>query len=228
MQKSTEKYPGLQFQPGNAKSWGKLREFIRKCLRAQFGRPSGFWGAIVGEVMANARSNQERVQWTIEQLELQPSDRVLEIGFGPGYAIAEACKLLPNGFMAGVDHSEVMVRQATKRNTEAIRNGKVDLTLGSASDLPVYSEPFDKVFTINSIHFWTDPISTLKDLRERLKPGGLIAVTLQPRSRGSSSETTKGIGKELKTNLEEAGFRNVRVEFKHAKPAPVACAIGNR
>lgn len=197
-------------------------------MRAQFGRPSGIWGVIAGAIMATARSNQERVRWTIQLLDLQPNDRVLEIGFGPGYAIAEACKLLPGGFIAGVDHSEVMVRQATKRNTVAIRNGKVDLKLGSASDLPIYGEPFDKIFTINSIHFWTNPMSTLKELHERLKPGGLIAVTLQPRSRGSSSETTKGIGKELKTNLEEAGFRNVRVEFKHAKPAPVTCAIGTR
>jgi SAM-dependent methyltransferase len=121
-----------------------------------------------------------------------------------------------------------MVRQATKRNAEAIRNGKVDLKLGSASDLPVYSESFDKIFTINSIHFWTDPVSSLKELRERLKPGGLIAITLQPRSRGSSCETTKEIGRELKTNLEIAGFKNVRLEFKHAEPAPVACAIGTR
>jgi SAM-dependent methyltransferase len=228
MDKVTAKYPGLRVQPGNARSWGGFREFIRIFMRAQFGRPSGFWGAIVGAVMANARSNQERVRWTIEQLELQPNDRVLEIGFGPGYAIAEACKLLPGGFIAGVDHSEVMVRQATKRNAEAVKIGKVDLKLGSASDLPVYDKPFDKIFTINSIHFWTDPIPSLKALRERLKPGGLIAVTLQPRSRGSSIETTKGIGSELKTNLEEAGFTNVRLEFKHAEPAPVACAIGTR
>ena len=228
MEKCVEKYPGLQYQPGTIRRWGRFRQLIRGFMRTQFGCPSGFWGTIIGLIMANARSNQERTRWTIAQLELRPEDRVLEIGFGPGYAVAEASRLAPNGFVAGVDHSDVMVRQAVKRNAEAVRNGKVDLKLGSASDLPSYDQPFDKIFSINSIHFWTDPISCLGELRKRLKPGGLIAITLQPRSRGSSAQTTEAIGKELLANLEQAGFNNLRLVFKQANPAPIACAMGRR
>jgi ubiquinone/menaquinone biosynthesis C-methylase UbiE len=178
--------------------------------------------------MAYAPSNQERIEWTIAQLGLRPSDRVLEVGFGPGYAVEKAHQLLPDGFIAGVDHSEVMVRQAIKRNALAIHEGRVDLRLGSVSNLPSYEEPFDKIFTINSIHFWVDPIAQLKELYKMLKPGGLIAVTLQPRSRGSTDETTTIIGKELVVNLENAGFKMTRLEFKSAKPAPIVCALGSR
>ena len=120
------------------------------------------------------------------------------------------------------------VADRTHRHAEAVRNGKVDLKLGSASDLPSYDQPFDKIFSINSIHFWTDPISCLGELRKRLKPGGLIAITLQPRSRGSSAQTTEAIGKELLANLEQAGFNNLRLVFKQANPAPIACAMGRR
>ncbi len=228
MNKVTAKYPGLQHQPGNSEHWGRFRQSIRAFMRSQFGCPTGVWGEIVGRLMAYAPSNQERIEWTIAQLGLRPSDRVLEVGFGPGYAVEKAHKLLPHGFIAGVDHSEVMVRQAIKRNALAIHEGRIDLRLGSVSNLPSYEEPFDKIFTINSIHFWSDPIARLKELYKLLKPGGLIAVTLQPRSRGSTGETATIIGKELVLNLENVGFKMTRLEFKPAKPAPIVCALGSR
>jgi len=129
--------------------------------------------------------------------------------------------------VAGVDHSEVMVRQAAKRNATAVRSGKVALTLGSVSELPSFDELFDKVFTINSIHFWSDPVERLRELRELVKPGGLIAVTIQPRSRNANDEIAAQIGREVVANLERAGFSNCRLELKHALPVSIACALGH-
>jgi trans-aconitate methyltransferase len=92
--------------------------------------------------------------------------------------------------------------------------------------LPKFNEPFDKIFTINSIHFWREPVDCLKELRKLLRPGGLIAVTLQPRSRSATDETTKEVGKEIAMNLEHAGFSQVRLEIRQTKPVSVACALG--
>jgi SAM-dependent methyltransferase len=220
------KYPGLQNQPDSGKNRGWLHQFIRQFLRGQFGRPTGFWGNIAGKIMASTPSNKERIRWTISLLDTKPDDRVLEIGFGPGFAIELMSKIVSEGFIAGIDHSEVMVRQAGKRNARGIRDGRVVLRLGSVSNLPKFDEPFDKIFTINSIHFWTEPISSLEELRKLLKPGGLIAVTLQPRSRSATDATTEEIGKEIAMNLERAGFSQVRLEIRQAKPVSVACALG--
>jgi ubiquinone/menaquinone biosynthesis C-methylase UbiE len=222
------KYPGLQNQPDSGKNRGLLRKSIQRFLRAQFGRPTGFWGNIVGKIMAFTSSNQDRIRWTISLLDIRSDDRLLEIGFGPGFAIELVKRIVSEGFIAGVDHSEVMLRQAGKRNARAIRDGKVVLRLGSASNLPKFNELFDKIFTINSIHFWNEPIDCLKELRKLLKPGGLIAVTLQPRSRSATDGTTKEIGEELAKNLERAGFSQVRLEIRQTKPVSVACALGIR
>jgi ubiquinone/menaquinone biosynthesis C-methylase UbiE len=203
-------------------------QFVRRFLRAQFGRPTGLWGNLVGKIMTYRPSNQERIRWTISLLNIKPDDRLLEVGFGPGYAIELASKIASEGFIVGVDHSEVMVRQARKRNTKAIRDGRVALQLGTVSNLPQFNEPFDKIFTINSIHFWSEPIYCLKELRKLLKPGGTIAVTLQPRSRGATDTTTNEIGKELVTNLERAGFSQVKLQIREIKPVSVACALGIR
>jgi SAM-dependent methyltransferase len=220
------KYPGLQNQPDNGENRGWLHQSIRRFLRAQFGRPTGFWGNIAGKIMAYTPSNHDRIRWTISLLDIRPDDRLLEIGFGPGFAIELISKIASEGFIAGVDHSEVMVRQGGKRNAKAIRDGKVVLRLGSVSNLPTFDEPFDKIFTINSIHFWTEPISCLKELRKLLKPGGLIAVTLQPRSRNATDATTEEIGKEIAMNLERAGFSQVRLKIRQTNPVSVACALG--
>jgi SAM-dependent methyltransferase len=222
------RYPGIENQPDEGRKVGALRRSVQRFLRSQFGRPTGFWGNIAGMIMVNTRSNKERIHWTISLLDIRPRDRLLEIGFGPGYAIELVNKIASEGFVAGVDHSEVMVRHAGKRNARAIREGRVALLLGSASDLPEFNEPFDKIYTINSIHFWREPVDCLKKLRELLRPGGLIAVTLQPRSRSATDVTTSEIGREIAANLERAGFTQVRLETRQTKPVSVACAMGIR
>src|SRR5262245_15851566 len=176
--------------------------------------------------MAGTSSNHDRIHWTLSLLGVEPHDRVLEIGFGPGLAVELAHNLAPEGFIAGLDHSAVMVRQASRRNARALREGRVVLQLGSVSNLPTFNLPFDKIFTINSIHFWTEPINCLKDLIKLLRPGGLIAVTLQPRSRQATDAMTATIGQEIAMNLQRAGFSRVRLEIRQASPVSVACALG--
>jgi hypothetical protein len=65
-----------------------MRRAISTVVR-QFGQPRGVAGRVAGWVMAHRRSNQQRNSWAVSLLEVQPADRVLEIGFGPGLAIAE-------------------------------------------------------------------------------------------------------------------------------------------
>jgi ubiquinone/menaquinone biosynthesis C-methylase UbiE len=125
-----------------------------------------------------------------------------------------------------VDHSNVMVRQASRRNAAGVREGRIALLQGTAENLPRFDGPFDKIFTINSIHFWTDPVRCLQQTREYLKPGGRIAVTLQPRSRGATEQTATVIGEELVHDLERAGFSHCRLETKPATPTSIVCALG--
>jgi len=220
------KYPGLQSPMNHDQRRNRLLDYIRQFLRSQFGHPKGFWGNVAGMIMENTPSNQDRIHWMISLLEIGPMDRLLEIGFGPGYAIELASTIASKGFVAGIDHSEVMIRQARKRNAAAIRNGRVVLLHGSVSHLPKFKEPFDKIFTINSIHFWVEPVDCLRELRKLLRPGGMIAVMLQPRSRSATDDTTKEAGNEIARNLEIAGYSDVRLEIRKAKPISVACMIG--
>ena len=198
---------------------------IIRRVRAQFARPTGLSGRVVGWIMASRASNRRRNVWTVSLLDVQRHDRVLEIGFGPGIAVREISRLAVEGYVCGLDHSEEMLRQATRRNAAAIRTRRVDLRLGSVDCLPVFAEPFDKVLAVNAIMFWDQTIDRLEDLRLVMRPGGRIAIAHQPRGPGATDATAAARGAEIAAALTRAGFSDVRVRTMRLKPA-VTCAIG--
>jgi SAM-dependent methyltransferase len=223
---SSMKYPGLEHQPGGDERQGRVLQGIRRVLRAQFGRPTGLLGSAAGFIMARTPSNLERIRWTLSLLDVKPGDRVLEVGFGPGVAIELLSAIATAGFVAGIDHSQEMVRHATRRNARAIRDGRVGLYRASASAPPEFDKPFDKIFTINSIHFWEDPVDCLRKLRGQLRPGGVMAVTLQPRMRTATDATTAALGGELVAKLERAGFSRCDLKMKKFGAVAAACVLG--
>ena len=157
-------------------------------------------------------------------LEVQPTDRVLEIGFGPGIAIAELAGRAPQGHVYGIDHSEVMVRQAGRRNRAAIRARRVHLAHASVDQLPSFGEPLDAILAVNSVKFWPDPSERLHDVRRLLRPAGRIALVSQPRCPGATRDTTERAAQELQDLLTRAGFTRLRTEILDLDP-PVACVL---
>ena len=195
-------------------------------IYTQFGHPSGFWGHIADFIMAHRPSNLERNAWAISLLNLHPSDRVLEIGFGPGVAIQKMSEIVTDGVIWGIDHSEVMVSQATKRNQRAISAGRVRLLLASVSQLPSFDSPLDKILDVNSYQFWDKKIDKLKRLKEQLGAGGLIALVHQPRNLAATEEDATKAGEKFASDLEAAGFKDIKVERKIMKPVSTVCVLG--
>ncbi len=203
-----------------------LKQRVYATVHSQFGRPTGFWGHAAGVFMAHRSSNRRRNAWVVSLLHVRPDHRVLEIGFGPGLAIRELSRLAHAGYVCGIDHSEVMVRQASRRNVDAIRRGVVDLRLGSVDDLPSFDAPFDRILAVNATMFWNEPEARLRELRRMLRPAGLIAVAHQPRDPRATDGTSARRGQVIAADLARAGFSAVRVETLRLKPA-VVCALGS-
>jgi SAM-dependent methyltransferase len=203
-----------------------IKQKTMKKVVGQFHRPHGLGGQAAGWVMATRGSNRKRNIWAAGLLDVQPDDRVLEVGFGPGVAIREMAKRARRGMVCGIDHSDVMVRQATRRNAPAVREGRVELRLGSVTDLPNYAEPFDKMLAVNNALMWDDPIERLHELRDLLRPGGRIAIAFQRRGPGSSDETADRAAVETSDQLTAAGFANLQVETLDLQPTKVVCVLG--
>lgn len=193
---------------------------------AQFACPTGFWGYITGFIMAHRLSNLERNEWAISLLNLQPSDRVLEIGFGPGVTIQKMSEIVNGGVIWGIDRSEVMFRQASKRNQQAMSAGRVRLTLTPVSQLPSFDSPFDKILAVNNFHFWDHKTDVLRRLREQLCAGGIIALVHQPRLPGATEDDATEAGEKFASYLEAAGFKDIKVERKMMKPVSTVYVQG--
>ena len=190
----------------------------------QFGRPSGPLGAFAALVMTLRPSNRLRNALTLDLLDIRPGDWVLEIGFGPGLAVAAAARLATAGHVVGIDHSDLMVAGARRRNAREIANGRVELVLASADALPPFPRPFDKVFAVNVYMFWKEPVAILGAVRRAMAPGGSIALTLQPRRPGATRSDAASAAEAMGASLQSAGFGEVRAELLEMAPVPAACA----
>ncbi|HMS85724.1 MAG TPA: class I SAM-dependent methyltransferase [Nitrospira sp.] len=195
-------------------------------VRSQFEKPTGLRGRVVGWLMAHRASNRERNAWAVSLLELQSTDHVLEIGFGPGIAIALMSKVVTSGQVVGIDHSEVMLQQAGKRNASVIEQGRVQLRLASASELPVGHDRYDKCLMVNTFHYWDNPNDVLRNVQGLMKPGGKIVVAFQPRLQGTTGEGTLKVGYTMVERLKAAGFSRALLEVKSLVPESVVCAVG--
>jgi ubiquinone/menaquinone biosynthesis C-methylase UbiE len=125
---------------------------LKSTLMRMFGRPTGTLGKLGGIIMA--RTNAAFASFVISLLDVQPREKVLEVGFGPGVGIQLLARSA--GRVAGVDCSREMVQQAKTRNAEAIAGGVVDLRHGSVEDLPFEDATFDAVLAVNSMQVWPD------------------------------------------------------------------------
>lgn len=198
---------------------------LRRAVVAQFRRPSGWAGRLAGWIMARRASNVRRSLMTLELLGIAQSDRVLEIGCGPGVAIAAVARMAVDGHVVGVDHSETMVVMARRRNSAAITAGRVSIEWGRAEEFPVGEHSFDKVFAVNVFQFWADPSAVLRRVRRCLAPGGRIAITHQPRQRRATQSDVDAAAGRIVESLAEAGFANVTTSFLQLPPVAAVCVV---
>jgi ubiquinone/menaquinone biosynthesis C-methylase UbiE len=141
---------------------------------AQCRKPSGLLGQFMGLLMNWGHRPLSR--WTIELMNIQPDDSILDIGCGGGMAIKEIAMIATSGVVAGVDYSEIMVKQALKRNAAAVQARHVVIKYGNILKLPFEDASFDKACAIESFHFWPDQIAGLKEVHRVLRPKGLAAI----------------------------------------------------
>ena len=169
-----------------------------RILMRMFGRPQGLAGRLGGLILA--RGNRPLAEEFVAFLDVQPTDRILEIGFGPGVAIELLAKAAPGVRVAGIDVSQEMVEQARARNAAAIRAGAVDLRHGTVERMPFEDEAFDLALAINSMQVWPDRVAGLREIRRVLRPGARVALAFTPRSGQPRAGVTE--------SLESAGFED--------------------
>ncbi len=198
-----------------------------KGWRHQFVNPTGWAGELVGRLMAV--KNAYMHDCVLDVLDIKPDDAILEVGFGHGRFIELAAKRAANGRVHGIDHSETMVRQASKRCRKLVGEGRVELRRGSVAQLPFDDHSFSKVVDINCFHHWPIKERCLDEVKRVLRPGGCLCLALRHRAEKPGKLTAPGMGEleiaEAQGLLERMAYKNVR-RIDREMARLVTCLIG--
>lgn len=196
-------------------------------------KPSG----LVGRLLANfmTRTTLPSSKWTAEVLQVQPTDHLIEVGFGNGASIQHFAALAREGRVVGVEVSETMITVATKRNVAAISNGLVELIKSDGGTLPLPGAAFDKACTINTVYVLPQPEVQFREMYRVLKPGGRIGVAFPFRETFMEfplARNTPGFHfhdlDEIRFALEETGFSELQEHRNEKVKFGCHCLIGTK
>lgn len=197
---------------------------LAKSFFSQFGHPRGAMGWLVGHLMA--WKNGARSRWALELLTARLGENVLEIGFGPGVDVRRLLERVGDqGFVAGIDVSEEMVRQARARNRAAVTNGRSRLEHGSPEKLPFNDGAFNAVYSTNSAQFWPDLAGAMKEIHRVLTLSGRAVIVVQPMWRGATKADTDRWEEKLVNAAQAATFERVEPVRNDLPPAPAVAVI---
>lgn len=129
----------------------------------------------------NAAANR----WAVDPLELSGSDRLIDVGCGPGVAPRYAATRSP-ARAVGIDPAAVMIDYATAADDIDREAGSVEFKIGSAENIPYPDRAFTAAAAVNSAMLWDPPQAGFSEVRRVLVPGGRLVVALRERNEEAS------------------------------------------
>lgn len=111
----------------------------------------------------------------VEVMQLQPTDKVLDLSCGAGWATRLLAKSVPRGSVIGVDLSDQMIVHARESSKEF---SNIEYRVGSAEQIPAEDNSFDKVLSVEAFYYYPDQDRALDELRRVLKPGGNLFILI--------------------------------------------------
>ena len=115
--------------------------------------------------------DEEMRDQALSMLDIQPGDRVLDVGCGTGFATEGLLRYTDD--VHGLDQS---VHQLEQAFAKLGKRDRVAFYRGDAERLPFRDGSFDVVWSSGSIEYWPDPVATLAELRRVVKPGNPVLV----------------------------------------------------
>lgn len=193
-------------------------------------KPVGFGGKIMVSMMNLGHAPV--ATWGLEFLHLSPEARVLDCGCGGGANMKRLLKKCPHGIVKGIDYSPVSVEKTKKVNEAAIAEGRCAALQGSVADMSFADDWFDVVTAFETVYFWPNLPECFQEVYRVLKPGGTFLICNESNGDTNKDEKWTDIiggmtiykGTELKTYLEQAGFRDIQIH----KTKSWLCVTGSK
>lgn len=205
---------------------------VSEFLAGQLRNPSGSFGRVVMSRVFN-RSSAAINELTFDCLALEPDDRVVEVGCGPGDLVGRIAPVVRDGSVAGVDFSADMIRVCAKRFASLTASGRVEFKCAGAERLPYSDGGFTKACTVNTVYFWPDLAGPFGELSRVLSPGGIVVVSFgTPEALRKLPTTRHGFTlhepDHVESELERAGFGGIELVHGSGRRGAFICAVGTK
>jgi ubiquinone/menaquinone biosynthesis C-methylase UbiE len=122
----------------------------------------------------------ERLRRIVEQLDVRPDDRVLEIGCGHGVAATFVCERLERGRLTAIDRSPKMIEAATRRNAAYVEAGTAEFMVATLEDADLGDRRFEVIFAVRVGLFRREPERARRLAERWLAPGGTLRAVFDP------------------------------------------------
>jgi phosphatidylethanolamine/phosphatidyl-N-methylethanolamine N-methyltransferase len=133
----------------------------------------------------------------IKQLDLSPSDSVLEVGIGTGLNLP---LYPPSVKLTGIDLSSEMLDKAVER-VQTLTMPDVTLKVMDATGMDFGDNEFDKAVATYTISAVPDPVAVLREIRRVVKPDGVIVLLNHFRSERRIIQTAEDLLAPICTRL---------------------------
>jgi ubiquinone/menaquinone biosynthesis C-methylase UbiE len=126
------------------------------------------------ETLYHKRDILRRRALVREAIAAQPGERIVDVGCGPGFYVAELLdEVGTEGSVVGVDVSPQMLAIAARRSKG---RPNVDLREGPATKLPVDDASFDAAVSVQVLEYVDDTSAALSEIHRVLRPGGRVVI----------------------------------------------------
>ena len=185
---------------------------LKAFIASQFKKPAGLFGIFTSNLMV--KGNQKNYERLIKDLDLQPYNKLLEIGYGPGIGIGMIAELCSTCIIHGIDFSKLMYKRAGKYNKQYIDTGRVLLQHGDFLKVPIAYNDYDRIFCLNVVYFWNELRAPFEKVSSLLKKGGSFHIFMADRAfllekKAPDSVFNKHSIEQVVETLKAAGFTTV-------------------
>jgi len=125
-----------------------------------------------------AASEKRFVKQGLQLLDPQPGEKILEIGFGTGFAQERLLRILKHGLSVGIDLSSGMTQVARRNLIKAGFRDQLALVQNDSLPLPFQTGSFDGVFSSFALELFDSPLipAVLQEVHRVLKPAGRFCI----------------------------------------------------
>lgn len=183
-------------------------------IGSQFSNPRGIGGKICCIIMNIM--NKSMYYNVANMVSLSSSSKLLDIGYGNGYLIQKLYHKSKSNFY-GIDISEDILKNASKKNRKGIVRKKIHLSIGDCCNMKYKDNFFDTVTSVNTVYFWKDTKKGFSEIYRVLKKDGVFLNAFYSKEFLQQLKYTR-VGfqyfepKEIKDLAKKAGFSDVMIK----------------